>query len=659
MTNRGDEKQPGEAHYQLAMEATDVGLWDWDLVQNKQIWNAQCRAIFGLHPDDEASYERFLSLLHPDDRDSFAHLVTNALNNKARLDLEYRIIRGDGSVRWIGSRGRGIYNSAGELVRLIGLIFDVTARKELEERRTQSDRRVRAFLERVDEAFIHLDRAWCITYVNWKTEVPDIQVPAEELIGQNFWDMYPVLTQTTTFLYFCQVMETRQPVAYEIYYPRTQSWYDIRVYPADDGGIIIFSSNSTRRKTLEQERAQLLAQEHAARVEAEHARQQSEELMIVLNHRQAFLKAIMQQTPIGLMIAEAPRGNILFYSEETPRMLDHEIVTTSIGYEGHARKHKALHADKTPYRAEEYPLTRALLTGEVVMQEDILYQHEDGRQIHLSVNSAPIRDPQGNILAAVIAFNDTSERYELERKKDEFIVMASHELRTPLTSIKGNLQLIQRQLQHLLGSSDSTLDGIGKATVERLAQWNERALRQLNVECRLVNDLLDASLIQTRALRVSLEPDNLLQVVREVVDDMRVVAHTRPIYLNLPSLDEVPVMIDRVRIMQVLTNYLMNAITYSEKDQPVAVEVSFTENEAHVHIRDTGPGIGAEALDEIWDRFHRLGSFVDYNRLLGGGGLGLGLYINYALIQQHGGRCGARSTIGRGSDFWFTLPLAI
>ena len=78
-------------------------------------------------------------------------------------------------------------------------------------------------------------------------------------------------------------------------------------------------------------------------------------------------------------------------------------------------------------------------------------------RLTLALSAAPIRDAQGNILAAVVTFNDISERFELERKKDEFICMASHELRTPLTSIKGNLQLAQRRLQHLLDNHDGSL----------------------------------------------------------------------------------------------------------------------------------------------------------------------------------------------------------
>jgi signal transduction histidine kinase len=256
----------------------------------------------------------------------------------------------------------------------------------------------------------------------------------------------------------------------------------------------------------------------------------------------------------------------------------------------------------------------------------------------------------------VVTFNDISERFELERKKDEFICMASHELRTPLTSIKGNLQLSRRRLQQLFHNDNGAFASESQAALEYFTQWNERALRQVNVESRLINDLLDASRIQTDSLRVTLERNNLVQIVREAVGDAQAGAYTRIIHLELPEQLEIPVLADSVRISQVVTNYLANALKYSGENDPITVGLALAGDEARVWVKDVGPGIAPEALGYIWDRFRQVGSFVDYTRL--GGGLGLGLYINHALIQLHGGRSGVESIRGKGSTFWFTLPLA-
>jgi signal transduction histidine kinase len=235
--------------------------------------------------------------------------------------------------------------------------------------------------------------------------------------------------------------------------------------------------------------------------------------------------------------------------------------------------------------------------------------------------------------------------------------MASHELRTPLTSLRGNLQLAERRLKQIQESGTYLTSAEGSTSLERLIVWIESALRQVKAESRLINDLLDATRIQTENLHISLEPCNLVQAVSDAVNDMRVAAYTRTIHLELPGQKEIPVLADSVRIEQVVTNYLSNALKYSAEREPVTVGFALEGHEARVWVKDAGLGLSPEAQRSIWRRFRRPSSFAEYTGL-GVGGLGLGLYINQAVIQQHGGRVGVESAVGQGSTFWFTLPLA-
>jgi PAS domain S-box-containing protein len=520
--------------YQLAIEASGIGFWDWNLRQNKQVWSDQCKIIFGLKPEDEGSFERFLSLVHPADRERVHCQIQECLTQGKKYDNEYRVIWPDKSLHWIHTRGQVIYDDERKPVRMISIAFDVTPQKE-----------------------------------------------------------------------------------------------------------------------MEQEHDRLLEEERAARKEAEAARQRSDELIAQLEQKQAFLQAVMSQTPCGIFIAEAPGGRVFVANKEASKILGHRLIQCDTVAK-YAQYH-AFHPDGRRYLAEDYPLARAL-TGEMIMQEHALYQQGNGRFIHLFSSAAPIRDTQGNILASITTFYDVSERYELERKKDEFIIMASHELRTPLTSVKGNLQLTQHYLRRLLERNSSTLTTEGKTDIERLLQWNERALRQVDVESRLLNDILDASLIQTGALRVCLEPGNLAQAVRDAVSDVQTVAGNRTISLLLPDQPVIPVLLDHIRIEQVVTNYLTNALRYSPESKPVTVGITLNEHEARVWVQDAGPGLSLDEQQYIWERFSQVGNFVDYRSL--GGSLGLGLYINHTLVRLHGGRSGVESTVGKGSVFWFTLPLA-
>ena len=335
MTDQGDicqgtMHQFSETHYRLAMEAAGIGLWDWDLLQNKQWWSDQCRVLFGVLPEEDVSYERAHASMHPHDRAEVHRLVTSSLRDHTEYDAEYRVIWPDGSLHWLHAKGRGIYNDVGTPVRMIGVTIDVTARCEAEIVRLQTDKRVREILESVEEAFAHLDQEYRFTYVNSRAARIGGYIPESELLGRKIWEVYPALVGTDTERYFHQVMQTRQPIVYETYYPDINCWYDIRVYPVEDGGITIFLTDIGERKALEYERNRLLEQEHVARIEAEAARRHSDELVTELEHKQAFLHAIMNQTPSGLMIAQAPEGKIIFYSEETANVLGHEVMESEI-----------------------------------------------------------------------------------------------------------------------------------------------------------------------------------------------------------------------------------------------------------------------------------------------------------------------------------------
>lgn len=493
-----EEMRPySEAHYQLAMKAAGVGMWDWDMVCDKQFWNEECRTILGVPREDEASYRHFFSLVHPEDRAYVQHRLKESLHKRTKQNLEYRIIRPDGNVRWVAAKGEYLYNAQNIPVRMLGIIFDITARKQAEDATQAADRRMREILESVDEAFIHLDKDWHLTYVNSRAidligkEIHCI--PSKNLSDQTVWELCPVLAGTDAERSLHRVMETRQYLSFEFHYPTTQRWYDVHVYPAEDGGIT------------------------------------------------------------------------------------------------------------------------SLIT-------------------------------------------DITERYEFEHRKDEFIFMASHELRTPLTSLKGNLQLAEHCLKRILKEEEAFETTHTQCSLEHAILWIERALRQARIETRLINDILDASRIQADRLRIILEPNDLVRIVKDAVSDMRTLAPERTIRLMLPEHPTLPVMVDSIRIGQVITNYLTNALKYSAEYQPVTVGITLEQKEVRVWVKDSGTGLSPEAQIHIWDRFHRLSNFAEYEGL-DIRGLGLGLYINQAIIQQHRGQVGVESTFGEGSTFWFTLPL--
>jgi excisionase family DNA binding protein len=234
---------------------------------------------------------------------------------------------------------------------------------------------------------------------------------------------------------------------------------------------------------------------------------------------------------------------------------------------------------------------------------------------------------------------------------EEFMNAVGQELRMPLTTTRGALQQARRLLQRTLESPlpDDAIDLLTK-----LQDVLARAERQINTEMQLARNLLDASRIEANKFELSFVWCNLVEIVRESVTNQQELAAQRAFEQELPVDDLVAVIADADRIKQALTNYLINALKFSPADQPIKIYLELSDAQARVSVQDKGPGIPDSEQSRIWGRFEQ-----GQKQTIGsGGGLGLGLYITRAIIQQHRGQVGVKSNSGEGSTFWFTLPLA-
>ncbi len=221
-----------------------------------------------------------------------------------------------------------------------------------------------------------------------------------------------------------------------------------------------------------------------------------------------------------------------------------------------------------------------------------------------------------------------------ERKLRQFAADASHELRTPLTSIRGYSELFR---------SGAAAD---PETLQRVMLRIESESTRMG---KLVDDLLLlARLDQGRSLRR--DPVDLVPIIENAVADAKAVEPERPITVETP--DGVMVTGDSDRLKQVIDNLLANARVHTERTVPVRVKIERSGSDAIVSVADSGPGIGQQDLERIFDRFYR----VDGARTRERGGTGLGLSIVASIVEAHGGRVSVESTPGKGATFKFTLP---
>jgi two-component system, chemotaxis family, CheB/CheR fusion protein len=224
---------------------------------------------------------------------------------------------------------------------------------------------------------------------------------------------------------------------------------------------------------------------------------------------------------------------------------------------------------------------------------------------------------------------------ELLKKKDEFISIASHELKTPITSLNASLQLLIR-----------LKDNPSPVMLNRLIDQSSRSMEKIS---HLVDDLLNVNSMNEGQLKLNKAPFAIAGMIGQCCTHIRE-AGTHELILQGDKTLQVNA--DENRIEQVVVNFLNNAVKYAPDSKIIYVVVEKADDMAKVTVKDFGPGIPGDKLAHLFDRYYR----VDYSGRQYSG-LGLGLYISSEIIKRHGGQIGVESGEGKGSTFWFTIPL--
>jgi signal transduction histidine kinase len=245
---------------------------------------------------------------------------------------------------------------------------------------------------------------------------------------------------------------------------------------------------------------------------------------------------------------------------------------------------------------------------------------------------------KGEVAELAQAFDSMAANLEhAEQLRRNMVADVAHELRTPLSNIQGYLEAIR----------------------DRVMKPNTATIRSLNEEAallsRLVNELQELSLVEAGELKLAYQTEDVVRLVRQAVVPWQPKISAKEISLSLDLPDGLPlVKIDWQRINQVLHNLLENAVAHTPRGGSINVAAATLGDRVEVSVRDTGEGIPAEDLPNIFERFYR----VDKSRARGTGGSGLGLTIAKRLVEAHGGQITVESKLGKGTSFSFTLPVA-
>jgi PAS domain S-box-containing protein len=270
---------------------------------------------------------------------------------------------------------------------------------------------------------------------------------------------------------------------------------------------------------------------------------------------------------------------------------------------------------------------------------------KDGARVWIDARVGPVTDPEGRVIGVLGLAHDITDRKraedalrEADRRKDEFLALLAHELRNPLAPLRNGLQVIR------LAADDPQAVAGARSMMER----------QLAHMVRLIDDLLDISRISRNKMELRRARILLSDVVNDAVEGARpaIEAEGHKLIVSLPA-EPVWLDADLTRLAQVFLNLLTNSAKYTEPGGRIWLTAELQGMQAVISVRDTGIGIPAHALPQIFDMF----SQIDRESERSSGGLGIGLALVKGLVEMHGGTVAADSDgPGRGSTFTVRLP---
>lgn len=275
-------------------------------------------------------------------------------------------------------------------------------------------------------------------------------------------------------------------------------------------------------------------------------------------------------------------------------------------------------------------------------QNIVKLTRKDGYEIEVEMTLTPVNDSIQSDLGGILVLRDVTQKKVFEQMQIDFVSMASHEIRTPLTSVVNYLSVLKEEADKELTSEHK--DFLARALISG---------QQL---VSLVGNLLNVSKIERGSFAVSLQPVDWKKNINDVVENNSTSAMQKNIKLEakLPSEPLPQVLVDPIRINEVLNNLISNALNYTKEGGTIEVSAKTKGEEVITSVSDTGVGIPPEAIPHLFSKFFRVSGSLEQ----GSKGTGLGLYISKSIIDMHHGKIWVESQVGKGTTFYFSLPIA-
>lgn len=595
----------GEDRLKLALDTGKIGVWDWDVVQNRIEWSDRVYAIHGIERGTfGGAVEDLSALIHPEDRERVEKAIHDALERDTPYDIEFRAIHPNGNIRWVSTTARVFRNEKGAPTRMLGAITDVTARKEADAHLLRQWRTFDTALSNTPDFTYIFDLAGRFTYIN-RALLSLWQKPLEDAVGKNFFELgYPPELAARLQRQIQEVIHTKGPLRDHTPFTgptgETRHYEYILVPVFNAAGEVESVAGSTRDIT--------------ERNMAEEALRKSEE---------------------RLTFALEAGGGVDTWDWDIPeKTLEPARIA---GFVEHIHPDDRARVDAS--------IRYALETGGDFAQEYRIVQPDASvrwvsarGRCHLDQAGNPVRFPgvvfdvTGLKRAEEDLLQSNQELKRVNRELEEFAYVASHDLQEPLRTVNIYSQLILRDI------------GPEKEKLYQYAGFIQRGVIRMEA---LIRDLLTFSravhaeelALGTADLAAAL--GEALSVLKEDIEENAAVISSGP----LPSVRG-----DTAQMAHVFQNLISNALKYRRNEVPPQVHISAEPDEGQwiISVEDNGIGFEPRYANRIFGLFKRLHT-KEYP------GTGLGLAICKRIVERYGGRIWAEGRPGAGAAFHFSL----
>jgi PAS domain S-box-containing protein len=625
----------------LAAQAARIGIWDWDVVNDRLTWDDRMYEIYGISPTTERMVQDWADRLHPEDAEKTQILLHQALAGGKEFQTTFRIVQPGGKIRWIETHSLVKRNNLGQGVRMIGINVDVSNRKQVEEQIERES----IFRQQILD---HMAEGLCVCTIQPQYPALSFSLWNPQMVSITGYSLAEINTMNWSKVLYAR-SDTRHRVVAAINDIRegkniSQEWEIVRKdgekrtvsistssLPNEDNAFLILGiiQDITDRKLAE----------------------------IELKNTQAKFQRLVDDIGDNFMVfSYSTTDQALTYVSSGIRsifgLFRQDVLDKDWGEVIDWLPESMDRRDQYVWDFEQQHVS--------FQQFEMDFIHKNGQTRTVQISQHPVFDRYNKLIAIEGVLEDVTQQRkykamlqqtnnELERAtrlKDEFLASMSHELRTPLNAI--------------LGMSDVLLEGILGDINDKQRQSLETIQRSGNHLLELINDILDLSKIEAGKLELNYEATNIESLCSSSMAFIRQHAVNKQITLSMTIVPNLaPVILDERRIRQVLVNLLSNAVKFTPKGGSIHLDVfcHSPDSDPSSHflrlaVTDTGIGISPEDQTKLFQPFVQIDGAL--NRQYSGTGLGLSLVRR--IVHLHQGTVGLNSEMGVGSCFWVDLP---